>query len=567
MKKLIISFLIPIAFFFTIISMPLIDYSEGNVFFYLNHLPIFYQISIFLSIYAILLFRKNFFGILYVLGFILLLLFTPNFMLVNPWSMDSYPFVASALYVSKNGHIGPFFGIIEETPCLSLLFGSFLLITDINPIIIAKYYTAFITIILGLIFYCISNKCNFGKEISVITPMLFVSIFWPNELHFSRQSISLIFYLISWYLLFSLVIKRSRKIYLFLIIQIFILVLSHPATSFFFFFNLIAVVIIGLLTRKIQKRNINLISNVSVITILLWSIWNINYLPTSKASQVWRDVGERLIQSLLQNPSEISGLEKIFFGYTPTYEFIINIRLLITFIIYISVLIFPLIIYFKYNSFKTNIEIFVISVCWAVSNLLIMIPLLYVGLPFFARPVLFTFLAWPIIGTMLYKVLQQLDKNKIKILFIITFILVPSFLLPVIKYAPLPFIFPTKKELNNFAFLNMHWENSRVLYVERPPLFYFWMYNESSRIGGLTDPPGYLWVEVYSQGEGLDMNRVNQTSIWITSRILARDAFWNFVPNYHDVINNLILYENSVRNKVFDAGWPEYLYTHPRRVG
>jgi len=346
-KRYFVAILISVLFLITFSTLPNVDYTEPNVLFYLERLPVLYHISLLASMVAAIYFGKSSLGIFCAVISSLLLLWTPSMMLVNPWILDSYPFVAEAVYVARNGHLGPFHvNLLQETPALGLAFGPYLLITDISPFVLLKIFPGLVAAIFTILLYFIARKMNLGRKISVIAPLLFTSILWPNLLHFCRQGFSLVYYLAAWFLLLRLVLgKPDRRIFVLLISQVFLLTLSHPGSSFFFLTNLVAVAVVGRILGKIRQENLRLITHTSLISALTWLVWNVNCVPGSKTVRVWVDIGERLVQSLLQDPTEVSGAAKIFTGYTSIYGFIIDVRFALTLLICASIVLLPFAVY------------------------------------------------------------------------------------------------------------------------------------------------------------------------------------------------------------------------------
>ena len=82
----------------------------------------------------------------------LLIIWTPSVVFFQPWHLDSYPFVAEAVYIQRNAHIGNFH-YLTESPALGLTFGAFMLITGINPITLLKIYPGFLAILFVAFIY------------------------------------------------------------------------------------------------------------------------------------------------------------------------------------------------------------------------------------------------------------------------------------------------------------------------------------------------------------------------------------------------------------------------------
>jgi hypothetical protein len=545
----------------TFATLPQVDYAEANVFFYLQHLTPLYYMTLIVSIAMAIYWRRSYLGLLSAIVLSLLILLTPSMMFVQPWFPDTYPFVSEAVYVMRNGHIGDFH-YLSVSPSLGLLFGPFLVLTGISPFMLIKIYPGIIAVILTVLLYLIAKKIKIGKGSPVIAALLFVSIAWPNELHLCRQSFSLIFYIASWFLLLRLTFHGpDRRILALLVSQIILQVLSHPATPLFFIANLSTILILdyvlaGLRRKEFKSRPV--ILPTLLTSSFLWILWN-SFTPTGAIRNL-ESIAGNLITSLFTTPTEVPGVARIFVGYTPIYRAIIDSRLVLTAAIFSSAVLFPLLMY----RYLRDRNALVMLMGWVMSNMASSVLLLYAGLPYFARPALFAFMAWGPLGAIVYDILAKKRKSgiqrKIKSVaagaFLVGFIIVPSLLMPLIKYSPLPFLYTTGRELTSKSFLNLHWSgNTEVIYFDAVYIAntYSWLF-----YGSNTSIRSVEIYSIYSPNEGLDPNIVNRSALWVTYKPVTRDAFWNYNPSYLQVVENVTqLLPKTTHNKVYDSGWPE----------
>ena len=563
MKKCFMGVFIVVLLLATFATLPRVDYVEPNVLFYFQHLTPLYYVCVLAAIVMAVYWRRSYLGMLSVIVLSLLILWTPSIMLVQPWFLDTYPFVAEAVYVVRNGHLGDFH-YLSVNPALGLFFGPFLMITGISPLMLIKIYPGFLAIILAVLLYLVAEKMKIGKESLVVAPLLFVSIAWPNELHLCRQSFSLIFYLTSWFLILRLIFKKAdRRTFGLLISQIFLLTMSHPASPIFFIANLAGVAILGqVLGRKdFRRKELRLIAYTLLISTFCWTLWNF-LLPTG-AIRTLTCMMRNLIESLSQRPSEVSGITKIFAEYTSIYGLVIDIRFTLTLTVFIIAILSS---FALYRYFSTR-KVLLILTGWLVSNMSSSILLLYAGLPFFARPALFTFIAWAPLGALAYKALVAKRKSGLhakmksvmRSVFLVAFIVLPLLLMPIIKYGPLPFLYSTSRELASKRFLDLHLGNSGILvYLEyNLPWGYSYILDEHApahKTMSLTIGSFYL------PGEGLDTSLIDQASLWITYRLVTRDAFYNYTPSMlHAVENVTLVLPETTHDKIYDSGWPEWI--------
>jgi hypothetical protein len=540
-----------ILFLCTIVTMPRIDYAEPNVFFYLQNLPPLYYVCLFFSLSVALFFKRGTVSLIAAIIFGLLLLWTPSIMIVQLWPMDTFPFLREAVYVTRTGYAST--DVLGETPGLGLFVGSFISLTDIDPFLVAKLYPAFFTVIFVTFLYSIGKELGLEK-VPVLVPLLSVAVMWPNEIHLSRQCFSLIFYVAALFLFLRLMKKRDRRILPLLFFTILLLVISHPVSSIFFMTSLGAIIVLGLVLRKLQSKDYRLMISTTFFTAVSWIVWNAYCLQTSKGLDVLVQLSQSFMTAILKNPTEVSGMSRILSGYTSIYSAIINLRLGLTVFIGLSAIVFSAIIYW-YSKNKKNVTL---TVSWLAPGAVSAILLLYVGLPFMARPALFFFISWAPLGAWVYNRLNQKRLKKLKIIFVSVFIILPALLLPIIKYAPLPFTFATSQELAAVTFTDIYYNGSNYIYLEAsPPYSYTYIaYNFRNASKTLTFDSWYL------PEEGVSQKLIFEHPTLVIYRVITRDAFWEYNPSMSDVVTNLTLCDETL-NKVYDSGYPYSFFIPP----
>jgi hypothetical protein len=540
-----------ILFLCTIVTMPRIDSAEPNVFFYLQNLPPLYYVCLFFSLSVALFFKRGTVSLIAAIIFGLLLLWTPSIMIVQLWPMDTFPFLREAVYVTRTGYAST--DVLGETPGLGLFVGSFISLTDIDPFLVAKLYPAFFTVIFVTFLYSIGKELGLEK-VPVLVPLLSVAVMWPNEIHLSRQCFSLIFYVAALFLFLRLMKKRDRRILPLLFFTILLLVISHPVSSIFFMTSLGAIIVLGLVLRKLQSKDYRLMISTTFFTAVSWIVWNAYCLQTSKGLDVLVQLSQSFMTAILKNPTEVSGMSRILSGYTSIYSAIINLRLGLTVFIGLSAIVFSAIIYW-YSKNKKNVTL---TVSWLAPGAVSAILLLYVGLPFMARPALFFFISWAPLGAWVYNRLNQKRLKKLKIIFVSVFIILPALLLPIIKYAPLPFTFATSQELAAVTFTDIYYNGSNYIYLEAsPPYSYTYIaYNFRNASKTLTFDSWYL------PEEGVSQKLIFEHPTLVIYRVITRDAFWEYNPSMSDVVTNLTLCDETL-NKVYDSGYPYSFFIPP----
>ena len=113
MRKYLSLLFICALFLVTLASLPSVDNVESSVFFYLEHLPPIYYVSVLASVIIALRDKQELTRVISVCVLTLLIIWAPSVMYVQPWHLDSYPFVAEAVYIERNAHLSNFHYLSE----------------------------------------------------------------------------------------------------------------------------------------------------------------------------------------------------------------------------------------------------------------------------------------------------------------------------------------------------------------------------------------------------------------------------------------------------------------------
>jgi len=554
-KKYVPAVLVIFLFVATVITLSLnqVDYLEPNVLLYFQHLPLVYHVTVVASIIVAFRSSHKITRIISVVVLGLLVIWTPSVMLSQPFDLDSYPFVAEPVYVARSGHLANLH-YLSENPALGLTFGPFLLITGMNPIDFLKVYSAIAITLMVLLVYAIANRLKLGTTGGIVASLAFVSILWPNVFHLSRQSFSLIYYLISLLLLIQLLFsKPSRRILILLCLSVVLMVLSHPATPLFFIYNLVAVLVLGRFFGRISSNESRLIANVLMVSLSIWLFWNMLGTAPGVVYSI-KDIVGGVIASLIENPSEVSGITKIFVGRTTIYSGIINLRLALTIFAYFVSFLAPIVMYRRFRDKKLLLVL--TGVVW--SNMSTAVPLLLAGLPYFEKPALFLLTVWGLMVALVYK--ENIAGNphskirKLINVFFVILIITSSLLVPIIKYASVPLEYAPTVELAGQRFGESYKGNGLFIYPEDPVYLYTYV-----SIG--LEPPrrisSLFWS--YVPGEGINVTNAGAGALWISTRLMSRDAFWAYTPSLKEEVERLDI-SLQTRNKVYDSGWPEHIF-------
>ncbi len=548
LKRYLLAIVVVVLYLITLLTLPSVDYVEPDIFFYFKNLPLTYHLATIASIIIALFGKQRITKILSACVLSLLLIWTPSLMLVQPWHLDSYPFVAQAVYVAKNGHLGDFHYLLDS-PALGLTFAPYLLITGINPLTLLKIYPFLCAIFLVLLVYSIARNLKMENRASIAAVFL-SSVLWPFIFHFSRWSFSLAYYLISLSLLCRLVFKGAdRRFLVLLIIQMIFLVLSHPATPLYFIFNVACIFFLGKFLKIFSSREYRLFTSILAISSIAWLLWNIVGTHPDVV-YLLRDVINTVVTSILGG-TEVAGIERIDAARTPSYGFVIDSRLIMMLFVAATSLLMPFLI----RHAKKRTALFLIG--WLWSNLLTLIPIFFVGLSWFQKPIFFSYVSWAIVAaTLVFQEAPRSKRSKAINSILIAFIFVAAAIIPFTKYGPLPLAYPTTRELVSKEFLDLHRvDDMTFVYFVEPAYFHAYI-----SYGIRLEAKSIYIFDIYESNQGLNRSIINMSPLWITSRILVYDVVRGYSPSLQAVIENATqLYPTTTHNKVYDCGWPEYI--------
>jgi len=551
------SIVVATLFVLTYFSLPKVDYIEPSPFFYVKLLPPLYFALVIASIIGAVMSKNHFGRVFCTITFVLALHFTPNIVLVNPWHFDSYAFLAEAVYVKRNGYIADIaYWSLLESPGIGLVFGPFLSVTGIDPFAFLKIYQALLPILMTLLIYSIVEKFTSNRSNASLAPLLTMSIMWVNEFFLNRQSFSLIFYLSSWLLLSKIIVKKFElKTVLLLGTQIFAMIISHPATPLFFMTNLICIIVLSKIFKVFESWETKTVLSVIWFSAFGWLLWNYS-VAQNRSLIVFSRIIDTVLTSLLSRPTILETYEtKVLTGFTSNYKLIIYLRLITLFVVVALSVTAPLLIYWRNRGSKVA-KSSILLMGWVVSNFASALPLLAAGLPYFERPGLFTFISWGPMAVLIYENLWKKEPTRswraIRSASIIIILLVPSLLIPVTKYAPLPYLYPTSRELDVMQFSNSLYSSSYpIILLEYTSIYTFNYLYEIHR-------PSQQLIQLLSTFESIEnLSRITGSrSFIVIYRLITRDGFRVNSPSMYDLVVNVTKFSESSHNKVYDSGWP-----------
>jgi hypothetical protein len=130
-----------------------------------------------------------------------------------------------------------------------------------------------------------------------------------------------------------------------------------------------------------------------------------------------------------------------------------------------------------------------------------------------------------------------------------------SLLIPLIKYPPLITEYSSTRELAGQTFLSFHSTTNSFFFSEDPAYAYSYV------LYGHSQTNYTILTSIYVPYEGINASDVDGKSVWITTRFLIRDAFYDYNPSFTKTAENLtIVLPETTHNKVYDSGWPESIF-------
>lgn len=539
----------------TFLTMPRIDHAKGDVLFYAKSLSLLYFVSVIGSFVFAIICKREFLSLFSTILFGFLIIYTPLVLFVQLWFPDIYFYLSESLALANEGHFGAV-GHSAESPGVSLMSGSYLLITNVDSIVFAKIYQGMLITTAALLLYSIAKRFNVSNP--SFAPLIFFSIVWQDELHFCRLSYSLIFYLAFLLLCIRKPMRTNRNSsrgnILASLVLIPALVLSHPATPMFLLLNLITAMLLLRIFIGPIRYYLTEIFGKTILLAVTWVSWHMTREEGGALSTL-TTFGQTVVQSLRGGPQLQSAEMKLSgFTYTTEYYFVIRLHLIHWMIIFSLALSVFLVYHFRHN-----ITGLLLAACLLSSQSTAVI-FYYGGLAFFSRPSLFTYIVFAPIAAITFRFFLHARRDAhpqahlarktfaILGLFLILFVSFSAFSIPVLKYSDTPFLYlPTSEHTAlKFAIKNLPTNMSLVsTSYNTPGGFYSLMINASG--GQRGDITYHDWRFVVGTEE------IDRAAVLVLESCSTRDAFFETNPTYDSLLTKLTSYLRANHSKVYDA--------------
>lgn len=543
------------------ISVPLVDevhFKESwrYPFFYATSLPPLYYVAVVYSVLLSLFTRNDSVRLFSLLNVAFLNELTPSIMLKNPWVPDQYPYLSEPFWLVRKGHIAPIH-LLASVPGLGLMFSQFMLVTKFTPYIVSKLYPFLTVVLIILPSFILSKKlCGNGA----VAPLLFLTVNSDQINTFHRNTY--------FFMLFSLLIlllgiattSRNKTSLILSIIVYGASVISYPGSIIIpsmliiFIFILVALAKLSFVSFiKNFRLKIIILRRLGEIAFNEWKLHSKLYLSLTTIFLVvfilWQSYYDRLdfnyiihdtyndIKTLMSPPKYIVQPQHLrAAGLKPVFKIILYVRELLT-IILLS-LGFSAIIYDLYNDRISFISILLMS-------LLILLAPFATSVGYEGQWFLLKFIRYVLFLTSLSATSLWVSKRDLARTMIIILIVVGLILIPITRYASIPYLHPTSREIKAATFVHLYYNSTDPIYYTEYPPFIRVLVGEN---------PG--WEFSYWS----DNINVEKNNILITGRYMTRDGYYSYSVSRAELINSLVTSLCRSHNLVLGEGFWTYLF-------
>ncbi len=527
--------------------------------FYAKRLPLTTWIFVFLSSY-LALFTKH--SVYRIIGIILIAIYTeflPSYILSNPWLPDQYPYLSEAMWIYLKGRIDNIH-YLSEVPALGLLYGIIQIMLNIDFIALYKFFSLLQAVIISLFLASLSKKLF--NSISAL-PITFFALNYFSQINvFHRAALHFTLTLAYVYVTFSIIEDHSfmhwRKLSILALLYV-SMVLAYPGSGY-----ILATTILWLiLLYSIKYVTSRIIPKLVIIPSSIFLLWY-GYQASSqmRITGSWLSNLLRILSlDILNTFEEISesATHPFSTGLTPEFKELIYLRLAIESSIMISALIIALTIYMltlfkalrkkRENTIRNSSLICIYTLTPA--SFLSLLPWF---LSEWARWGFYKFHAYLLLFSLLTiliflnasgniskvnRIWERISKAKLLIALVIVSLL---FLVPILRYAPIPYLHVATPELNSVKLIYYYVdaESNPSYYFEYPPYASILIRGEGSY-----EISGFYWF-----------SNISSNGIYIvTNRALTRDWYYTYPEPLYKKLNeleHLLMMSNS---RIFDNGY------------
>lgn len=496
-------------------------------FFYAKTLPIIYYVAIVYSALLSLLSNDDHCKLISLLCVAFLVELTPSLMLANPWLLDQFPYLAEPVYLIETSHVSRMH-YLQDMPGLALMFSQFMLVTGLGPFAISKLYPLFTVLMLVLPTYLLSKKlCGDGSLI----PLLFLSINTAQINTFHRFSYFFMLFCLLFYLVWARATRPAIGYSVFSVLAYSTAVLSYPGSIIISILVLVPALAVS--TARLLKvgsvksskalmqsfpNNLHLTGLTFLCIFLSWNVFSGSWEFDRIVGNVYQALSELFTVSpgALLTPRH-PWAEAL----TPLFNSILRVRTLLMAMVLALGLLGSV-----YALFSKRDEAFVPMTY--LSSLAILAPFMFTG---WNQWYAFKFVVYVLLlASASIATLWRSKRNKYLLAFIALIIVIGAVLIPILRYASIPYLHPTTQELKATSFVDLLYEGGKpICYTDYPPYI---------RVLLGKDPS---WELSGMEPEGLFEGKAREDVGYLLShRTLTRDGYYVYPLSRQELLNNLI---------------------------
>ena len=221
-------------------------------------------------------------------------------------------------------------------------------------------------------------------------------------------------------------------------------------------------------------------------------------------------------------------------GLTPPFTAILRARMLLTATILSLGFLSSVYVFFKKKRNEALIPIMYLSL------LAVLAPFMFTG---WSQWYAFKFVAYStLIASACVAILWRLKRNKYLRTFILILVVVGVISVPILRYASIPYLHPTTRELKAASFVHSYYEKEDpIYYTEYPPYIRVLMGKD----------PGWEFTQYLGFTLNIDLEKNN---FLVVERHLARDGYYIYSEPINVILNRMKDSLASTHNLVYTSG-------------
>jgi hypothetical protein len=496
---------------------------------------------------------RSSYRLLAILSLAFLIEFLPSFMMINPWLPDQYPYLSEAYWIYLYGNISNVH-YLSYVPGLGLLYGIYEIIISLHPFIISKAFSLIQAIVVIVMLAIISRELTNNET---LLPLLFLSFNYFADINvFHRSSQHFTLTLVFLYVILAIVLKPRNFMSRHLLLSAIIfgsMVLTYPGSGY-----ILATIVGAYLISYIVKNKPSTLSVVYIaVFINIFAAWYgyVSWREIRIAGSIWNSL-IKVFQ--LEWSFEESATHPFSTGLTSLFRTLIILRLiieggviLIGFVIALYKTVSTLLSHSGKEEQSNNFVIYYLT----LASLIAPAPWF---LTEWSRWSFYKFshyfLLFSLLSILSY-IHSQHRLTRVKLfpsskilskILVFSIIIIALFLVPLLRYASIPYLHVTTEELSSVYFVHQYFTFSRkCYYFEYTPYI---LPRLILRGEYLNDISSIYWFENITSGLYI-----------ITDRALTRDGFYIYPQplkaRIMELENFMIIHGNKVYDNIYNRAF------------